>query len=657
MIVLGINFGHDGSVAVVRDGELLAVIESERLTRFKHSIGVTISDIEAAVETAGIFVEDIDYCGLCSTQQIEYVFEDPDTLSFELYLENTSGLPCSILDGDRAELIEKYSKQYLRQVVERGGDHPYLNRIPERWRAGSFPASQPTFEEYLLPESWDKPVGLSDLKNVLLDKPLSDDARFGMHVPARVKLKGREIPGLVFSHHYAHAASAYYMSNYSEAAILSHDGSLPMTGYWGGMIYYGEGNKLWPLAPHYLGSGFLYERVAVLLGLGHDTGPGKLMGLAPYGKPVFFDERFSGNIVDGDWSGHNHTSCELPDGVGAGRSGQLENWLQHCLGEAKARGYDFEPLGDTSRILEPINADIAASTQKLLEDTIVKSAAGAASLMSELNLPTENLCMTGGVALNCPANSLVFQENLFKNLSVAPFVHDGGIAIGAALAFAHNVQDVDRPQRTMDVVQNAYLGQHMENDKITAALADLPENIVVERNLDTAKRAAGRLARNEIVAWFDGRSEIGPRALGHRSILSDARQAENWERVNWIKYREEWRPFAPAVLIEDCNEWFTGAPVPSPYMLFTAQVKGDGIPAVTHVDGSARIQTVDESNGQFRQLLVEFKKLTGTPVIMNTSFNGPGEPIIETPEQARFFAQSKLDALYIGDFEFVRKQS
>ena len=655
MIILGLNFGHDGSVAVVRDGELLASIESERLTRFKHSIGVSYDDVIVALRTLGLEPGDVDYCGVCSTQQIEYVFEQPEKLSFQIDLENRADLPCSILGPDRQQLIAKHSKQYLQQVVENGGDHPYLNRVPDHWKHSGFPQSLPTFEEYLMPERWQVERGLNDLSKALLDDPLSDEARHGMHVPISFNLDGHTIPGLMFSHHYAHAASAYYMSNYDSAAVVSHDGSLPNTGYWGGMLYYGEGDRIWPLTPHFLGAGFLYERVAVLLGLGRDTGAGKLMGLAPYGKPVFFDPNFSGNVYDGAWTGHAHGDYTLPDNIGAGRSGQLDNWLKYCLGMAKEQGYDFAPLGDPDRILEPINADIAASTQRLIEDTMLRTVEATRSLLEHLKLSTPNLCMTGGVALNCPANSLIAQKQIFAEHSVPPFVHDGGMSIGAALAIAHNVLGIKRPERTMGVTQNAYLGQTFSPERLEMDLEAAPKGIKINKGLDTAKAAAQRLANNEVIGWFDGRSEIGPRALGHRSILADARRSENWARVNRIKKREGWRPFAPAVLIEDCDDWFEGAPVPSPFMLFTALVKNDEIPAVTHVDKSARIQTVDAANGRFQKVLQEFKQLTGVPVIMNTSFNGPGEPIIETAEQAiRFFAQSELDALYIEDYEVVR---
>jgi carbamoyltransferase len=195
---------------------------------------------------------------------------------------------------------------------------------------------------------------------------------------------------------------------------------------------------------------------------------------------------------------------------------------------------------------------------------------------------------------------------------------------------------------------DAYLGARIDETEIEAALSRHAAGLDYERLADWAEVAAQDLADDRIIGWFEGRSEIGPRALGHRSILADPRKAANWARVNKIKGREDWRPFAPAVLADRATHWFAGLPLPSPHMLFTAQVTSRKIPAITHVDGSSRIQTVDESCGAFHRLLRRFDALTSVPVILNTSFNGPGEPIVETPEEAlRFFLQSDLDALYM----------
>ncbi|MGH6885094.1 MAG: carbamoyltransferase C-terminal domain-containing protein, partial [Geminicoccales bacterium] len=259
------------------------------------------------------------------------------------------------------------------------------------------------------------------------------------------------------------------------------------------------------------------------------------------------------------------------------------------------------------------------------------------------------LCYAGGTALNCPANSLIAQDGRFTSVHVPPWCDDSGLALGAALALYHNVLDQPLPARAAEgAAVDAYLGARIPEAEIDAALQRHGAAIVCESVPDGADIAAQDVAADRVIAWFEGRSEIGPRALGHRSILADPRKPENWGRVNRIKGREAWRPFAPAVLTDRAAEWFDGLPLPSPHMLFTAQVKSIDLPAITHVDGSSRIQTVDESCGAFHRLLRRFDSLTGCPVVLNTSFNGPGEPIVESPDDAlQFFLQSDLDALYL----------
>ena len=313
------------------------------------------------------------------------------------------------------------------------------------------------------------------------------------------------------------------------------------------------------------------------------------------------------------------------------------------------------PLGNAAKIMEKINVDIAASTQKLFEASMLRAAGALHDLATRIGRPTTNLCLTGGAALNCPTNSMLGRDSGFTDVLVTPSVHDGGLSTGAALALTHNVLGIARPERKLDAAENAYLGVPPDDSATESALSRLPQGARIQRGVDSAKRAAEYLADNKIVGWFQGRSEIGPRALGHRSILANPRYAENWNRVNQIKKREHWRPFAPAVLLDRASEWFAGIQLPSPYMLFTAQVLKDDIPAVTHVDGSARVQTVDRANDRFFSLITHFGELTGLPVVLNTSFNGPGEPIVERAEEAvRLFFESELDVLFVGDAEITK---
>jgi carbamoyltransferase len=378
------------------------------------------------------------------------------------------------------------------------------------------------------------------------------------------------------------------------------------------------------------------------LNLGIIGQAGKLMGLASWGQPRFFGREFVGNWVD----------------FKRGRSAESDyrkDWFEHCLALAEGMGYDLSHLGDKEHMTAPINADIAASTQKLFEECISAAVEALYDTLSESGVRTLNLCMSGGTALNCPANSVVWQRGRFWNVFVEPGCDDSGIAIGAALALYHNVFDQPLPERTENYQMSPYLGQSISKDDILIALKQRENRLNIELQNDVSA-IAKELASNKVVAWFDGRSEIGPRALGHRSIFADPRNEENWSRVNRIKGREMWRPLAPAVLEEESKKWFRGAPIPSPYMLFTASVKSSTVPSITHVDGSARVQTVNKSAGSFYALLQEFYKITGVPIILNTSFNGPGEPIVETPQEAlAFFLNSECDLLWLEGYLVTRK--
>jgi carbamoyltransferase len=276
--------------------------------------------------------------------------------------------------------------------------------------------------------------------------------------------------------------------------------------------------------------------------------------------------------------------------------------------------------------------------------------------MTRLGRRTENLCLSGGCALNCPSNSRIFREGRFRRLFVEPGCEDSGLAVGAASWLCHNILDQPRPARTTDAAATAYLGIEITGDDIGAALDAAGETIEVTICEDAAAAAAADLQEDRVIGWFEGRSEIGPRALGHRSILADPRPAANWARVNALKGREAWRPFAPAVLASEAKNWFMGLPESSPYMLFTGSVRSNALPAITHIDGTARVQTVEPSCGEFFRVIECFFAGTGVPVVLNTSFNGPGEPIVETPQDAlRFLLHSTLDALYIGGRRVTRR--
>lgn len=639
MNILGLHFGHDASVAVIKANRLVSCLERERVVRLKHAIGLTRQDVAAALDAAGLTIKDIDYCAITSTQNIEYIFPEPESFSFSIDGRNSQEAATRVLE-----------------LAQANANHPYVHRLTDDLKKAQKKTAVGSVEDFIRIPGWEKGRKLSEIGELIVSDPFSESMAQSMQVPVTLKFDGRQIPGWLMSHHFAHAACAFYLSEFESSDILTQDGSLPNIGYWNGMCYYGTGKKLYPIMPHHLNCGRLYEGVSVLLGLGLEAGPGKMMGLAPYGKTNFFDSRFAGNMVDAlDLPGEDSGPCF--DGWKPHPVDYLQNkWIRHIYGLARKEGYDLEPLGDTRRILEPINADIAAATQLWLEETMLKCARVMFETYRKRGWNSDGLCLSGGVALNCPANSRIFDEGPYKRIFVPPAVHDGGLSVGAALAVLHNTLGEERSEKYGNSAPRvAYLGLQYKESDIEKDLLPYRDRLTVTRCSDAPKRAAARLANNEIIAIFQGRSEVGPRALGHRSLVAHPGFKDNWKLVNTVKQREQWRPLAPAVLESKVREWFSGGPDVSPFMLFTASAINDRVPAVTHVDGSARIQTVNEEEPFFFELITEFEKLTGIPVVMNTSLNAPGEPIIETGEQAlRFFSERACGALYLAGYEITK---
>ncbi len=647
MIVLGLHFGHDAAVAVVRDGEVLAYLLRERYCGTKHAIGLEGALVERALAAAGLAAGDIDVCAVSSTQGVELLTGDPDAFRVEFAAHPGHNLPCAAavqLAAQGRSIAERFQATLLDSLY---GEQAAGSWLREAW-AAFFPEHRgrrredfrpcPTIDTFWVEPSWDAGATMAELAAGRVE--IREELRYGFHHPAVVVLGGRRLPAYFLHHHLAHAGASYYSSAFASAAVLTHDGFSEGDGYHSGMYYLGRENALYPLAPHHLTIGGLYDRVGIALGLGV-TGPaGKLMGLSAYGEPRFYAEKFAGNFYDH----RRRLRGDLPSA-----------WMYHCVSAARRAGYDMVPQGDPARATAPVNADIAASTQRLFEEIRQQAVDSLASLLDGSGLATPNLCLSGGTALNCPSNSRIAASGRFDRVWVEPWCDDGGLAIGAALALYHSLYD--RPLRaSARAFPSPCLGIARGDGEIRRALEAAAGRVIFEPCEQPGERAAEDLAADRVVGWFQAGSEAGPRALGHRSILADPRQAENWPRVNRLKGREEWRPFAPAVLAGEAGEWFDGLPLPSPYMLFNARVRRPGIPAVTHVDGSSRVQTVDESCGEYYRIVRRFGELTGVPVILNTSFNGPGEPIVETPGQAvAMLLESGLDVLYAGSFRVLRR--
>ena len=609
MTVLGIScWYHDAAAAIVRDGEIVAAAQEERFSRRKHDPEFPAQAVAFCLDRAGVSAADLD----------AVAFYDKPLLTFERLLET------------------------------------YLSYAPRG--LASFLQAMPVW-----------------LKRKLWTPDL-----------LRTELGGYDGP-LVFSeHHRSHAASAFFPSPFQRAAFLTTDG----VGEWATTSWgVGAGNALDLRAeihfPHSLG--LLYSAVTTFCGFRVNSGEYKLMGLAPYGEPRYVD-----TILE-------HLIDLRPDG-----SYRLHDDAFTFAWGTRMTGRRFESLFDgPARTPEgPLTQremDLARSVQWVVEEAVLRMARHVHAETGE-----RHLCLAGGVALNCVANGRLLREGPFDDVWIQPAAGDAGGALGAALVAAHEWAGQDRQPVPGDAMRGAHLGPDWTADQVQATLD--ADGLGYERHDEhaaLAARVAALLAEGETVGWFQGRAEFGPRALGARSILADPRGREVQRKVNLkIKFRESFRPFAPAVLAERADEFFDlggqeirgrgeggmqnaagnsplplpSSPLPhSPYMLLVgpvrgAEIEGEGlerlaaiesaIPAVTHVDGSARVQTVTaERNGLFYDLLKAFEAATATddapgcPVLVNTSFNVRGEPIVHSPQDAiRVFRRTHMDALAIGPF-------
>jgi len=457
-------------------------------------------------------------------------------------------------------------------------------------------------------------------------------------------------------HHHSHAASAFYPSPFKEAIILTMDG----VGEWAtSTVAIGNNNKIKIVKeihfPHSLG--LLYSAFTYYTGFKVNGGEYKLMGLAPYGEPKYYDK-----IIK-----------ELIDLKEDGSFKLDQKYFNYATGLTMTNSKFDNLFGEKPRKkneeIEQFHMDIAASIQKVTEDVMIKI---TKSLRNEFKIP--NLCLAGGVALNCVANGKISKNKIFENIWIQPAAGDAGGSLGAALAFWHEVENGSRIISNSDSMSGSYLGPEYSDeeikkqlDKIGAVYKSLDENEII--NI-TAKH----LTEGKTIGWFQGRMEFGPRALGNRSIIADPRSSTMQKNLNLkIKFRESFRPFAPSVLEEKVNEWFDYDDK-SPYMLMVAKVKKEKqknmsvnekklfgidqlnvvrseVPAITHVDFSARIQTVNKiNNKKYYNLIKEFDKLTGVPILVNTSFNIRGEPIVSSVEDAyRCFLTTDLDYLVCGN--------
>jgi carbamoyltransferase len=587
MKILGISaYYHDAAAALVVDGNIVAAAQEERFTREKHDPNFPTNAVRYCLDEAGIRGEDLDYVA----------FYDKPFLKFERLLET------------------------------------YLAFAPRGFT--SFRKALPVWVKDKL---FQKDVLIKELKTLLGGKVNWFDR-------------------LLFSeHHLSHAASAFYPSPFDRAAVLTMDG----VGEWTTTsLAIGNGSDLKVLReihfPHSLG--LLYSAFTYYTGFKVNSGEYKVMGLAPYGEPRFVDV-IRKHLIDVKHDGSFRLNLD---------------YFDYCTGLQMTNGKFDELFGGPARKPEsPLTQremDLAASVQVVTEEVVIKLAKGVAKETGE-----RNLCLAGGVALNCVANGKLLRERVFDKIWLQPAAGDAGGALGAALGATYMFKNQPRAAVGRgDAMRGSYLGPKFQQSDVEKRLTASGARFHSLTDDETIARCAEALAAGKAIGWHQGRMEFGPRALGGRSILGDARSPAMQKLLNLkVKYRESFRPFAPSVLREDVADWFE-IDEDSPYMLLVADVVGkhriemtenqrrlfgieklnvprSAIPAVTHVDYSARVQTVHaETNPRYHALISRFKQLTGCPVIVNTSFNVRGEPIVCTPEDSfRCFMGTDIDVLVV----------
>ena len=590
MIILGINAYHgDAAAAVIKDGKLIAAVEEERFNRVKHCAGFPVESIRYCLKAAGVRVEDIDNVGIS---------RDPTA-----HLHRKI-----ILTATRAA---KRMGQWSNGEAQRG----FVSTVAGR------------------------------LSNAARMRDLREDLARALCVPkARLQAQFHNI-----EHHRAHMASSFFVSPFDRAALLSIDGFGDFISTMWGL---GEGSSVEVLGqvgyPH--STGILYTATTQFLGFPHYGDEGKVMGLAPYGKPRYIQEfrDIIGIEEDGqfrlnlDYFRHHAEGVDMTWDGGTPVIGRIySNEYTKLFGPPRLEG---TPVTDRDR-------DIAASLQLRLEEI-------SFHILNHLHDVTglTDLGLSGGVAYNSVMNGKLLLKTPFRRVFVQPAAGDSGTALGVCYQIYNSIL---RQGRSF-VMEHAYLGPEFSDEEITAELnhGELPYETYDDE--EVTRRAARDMADGAVVGWFQGRMEFGPRALGNRSIVVDPRRPEMKDILNdRVKKREPFRPFAPSILEERVGDYFEQTH-PAPTMLLVYQIRPERraeIPAVTHIDGSGRLQTVSrDANPRFHQLISDFDELTGVPVVLNTSFN-ENEPIVCTPRDAiDCFLKTRIDALYIGNHSVRRIQ-
>lgn len=608
MIILGINAYHgDAAAALIRDGKLIAAVEEERFNRFKHCAGFPTEAIRYCLQTAGIKIEDIDHIGIS---------RDPSAHLHKkiLFAATRAAKQATGAGGRRLSAEAGVAVEENEANGKNGNGGPGIFRqVKDR------------------------------LSNAAKVRDLKDDLAAALGVSKKsLRAKFHNI-----EHHRAHLASSFYVSPFERAALLSIDG---FGDFISTMWARGDGNQIDVLGqveyPH--STGIVYTATTQFIGFPHYGDEGKVMGLAPYGKPRFIEEfrdiirsadngQFRLNL---DYFRHHAEGVDMSWDEGSPVIGRIfSEEFAHTFGPARPKD---GPLTEREH-------DIAASLQLRLEEV-------GFHILNHLHEQTglTDLGLSGGVAYNSVMNGKILLNTPFKRIFIQPAAGDSGTALGVCYQIYNGILNAPRGE----VMEGAYTGPEYTEAEIRAELDRSQVEFETYSDREVTQRAAKDIADGLVVGWFQGRMEFGPRALGNRSIIVDPRRAEMKDILNdRIKKREPFRPFAPSVLEERVGDYFEQTH-PAPTMLMVYQIKPERrgeIPAVTHVDGSGRLQTVSRSvNDRYYQLISDFDELTGVPIVLNTSFN-ENEPIVCTPRHAiDCFLKTRMDVLYVGNFAVRR---
>lgn len=612
MNVLGLNFGHDAGVSLVSDGVFVAHWEKERHCRVRHAMGLRLNDILSALEYFGIGLDDIDLVATSSTQAVPIMLYDQ--IGLEL-TPKSKPAPRRLIRSANG-FFDKYKHQYVGTAY-----HHYLGALN----------STPNQETMVLEQNF--PVATRSEFFWIASQGLTPRISTRLHtIDHTMTIGNRRIPGVHVSHHLCHAYYGYSQLGGGSAAILTFDGAPPSPSFSSGGLYFAEDGVISPVHYHSFGFGSFYERLGQILGLGPVGASGKLMGLAAWGSPTYYEPEL---VYSSTRAMRFLFGEDRPRQLGG--ETMVRAW-------ATKRNIPLEKF-DLRHCAEPpaTAADIAASAQAMFTDAVGNLVKATKRIADTAEFYFDTLVLSGGCALNCPANSAAFRK-FGTQVFIPPAVNDEGNSAGAALCCASLNGERILSGKRLNPAEVAYKGMDWHTIPLIENYPGV-QRLAVE---DAAKFLAERIADGAIVGIFEGKAEIGPRALGHRSLIASPLDAKNWQRINMLKEREPWRPLAPVVLDGDFDTYFDGCPADSFYMLFNANVKTDRLPAVTHRDGTARVQVAVEECGFIYRLLLAFRELTGIGVLLNTSFNGRGEPIVETPADAlRAFAAMRFGYLYL----------